>query len=85
MNDRERPAVLDQLGGRGIPVAPVLNPCEIFHDRSARELSRTPPAYFDPSGTVLAAAPATDAHADIVRRIRSSAEAWKEELKRPGA
>lgn len=85
MDDRERPAVLDLLGGRGIPVAPVLSPCEIFHDRSAHELSRTPPAYFDPSGTVLAAAPTTDAHLDIVRRIRSSGKDWKDELKRPSA
>lgn len=85
MNDRERPEVLDRLGGRGIPVAPVLSPSEIFGDRTARDLSRTPPAYFDPSGTVLAAAPATDAHADIVRRIRSGAEDWADELKRPGA
>ena len=80
MRDHSRPAVLDQLSGRGIPVAAVLHPSEIFDGRSARELSRRPPTYFNPSGAILPAAPDSNAHADIVRRLRSSAASCNDEL-----
>ena len=74
MGDRSRPAVLDRLGGRGIPVAPVLRPSEVFDGQSDGELSRRPPTYFNPSGAMLAPAPDRDAHSDIVRRLTSSAD-----------
>ena len=81
MRSRPRPTVLEQLGKRGIPAAAVLHPSEVFEGRSAQELSQRPPAYFNPSGVILPAAPATDAHAEIVRRLRSSARGRKEKLR----
>lgn len=71
MRDHPRPAVVDRLGRHGIPVAPVLHPSEVFDSCIARELSRRPPTYFSPSGEILPAAPVSDAHADIVRRLLS--------------
>ena len=65
-----RPNVLSKLDEAGIPAAPVLEPSAVFHARSADELARRPPAYFNRRTTTLSPPPRTNEHADLVRRIQ---------------
>ncbi len=69
MLERSEPDVLDRLCGRGIPVASVVHPSALYDDQSARELPRRPPEYFNHSGSILPAAPPSDAQASTIRRL----------------